>query len=88
MVLHFHGMSPNPWKVAFVLQELGLPYELKAIDITKIKEEPFISLNPNGRVPALEDPNKGVVMWEVRFLGNRLKKKLACMYTTNADFEN
>lgn len=29
-----------------------------------LKREPFEKLNPNGRVPAIEDPNTGVVLWE------------------------
>lgn len=29
-----------------------------------MKKEPFEKLNPNGRVPAIEDPNTGVVLWE------------------------
>ena len=29
-----------------------------------MKKEPFEKLNPNGRVPAVEDPNTGVVLWE------------------------
>ena len=29
-----------------------------------LKKEPFESLNPNGRVPAIEDPNTGINLWE------------------------
>ena len=32
--------------------------------MSAIKEEPYISVNPNGRVPAIEDPNTGVTLWE------------------------
>ncbi|KAI1847061.1 hypothetical protein JX266_006936 [Neoarthrinium moseri] len=34
------------------------------VDITKVKEEPYTQLNPNGRLPTLEDPNTGLVLWE------------------------
>jgi len=52
------GPSPNPWKVAIILEELGLPYELVQTPFSEIKKEPFISLNPNGRLPAMIDPNR------------------------------
>ncbi|KAH6695492.1 glutathione-s-transferase theta, gst [Plectosphaerella plurivora] len=57
-VLYYHGPSPNPTKVLIILEELGLPYKLEEIVTDKLKTEPFISLNPNGRVPALVDPNR------------------------------
>jgi glutathione S-transferase len=59
------GYSPNPWKVVIVFEELGLPYEIKKIGMAELKQEPYLSLNPNGRVPTIEDPNTGVTLWEV-----------------------
>lgn len=56
--------GPNPWKVAIILEELGLPYETKFVEMPDMKKEPFEKLNPNGRVPAVEDPNTGIVLWE------------------------
>ncbi|KAL1626094.1 Transcriptional regulator ure2 [Diplodia seriata] len=65
LVLYSHGITPNPIKVAIILEELELPYECKIIDMkTELKAEPFISVNPNGRLPALEDPNTGVKLFE------------------------
>lgn len=66
LLLYVHGPSPNPVKVAILLEELELPYDTKTLDFaTELKAEPYISINPNGRVPALEDPNTGVKMFEV-----------------------
>lgn len=59
------GGSPNPWKPILILEELGLPYEVKRVGAVEVKQEPYISLNPNGRVPAIEDPNTGITLWEV-----------------------
>ncbi|KAI1456093.1 glutathione S-transferase [Annulohypoxylon moriforme] len=56
--------GPNPWKVALVLEELGLPYEIKAIKFDDVKKRPFTDINPNGRVPAIEDPNTDLTLWE------------------------
>ncbi|KAL1862173.1 hypothetical protein Plec18170_000998 [Paecilomyces lecythidis] len=62
--LQGHAGSPNPWKVLMVLEELQVPYELKPVDLDDLKKEPYQSINPNGRVPALEDPNTGITIWE------------------------
>jgi len=29
-----------------------------------MKKEPYDSINPNDRVPAIEDPNTGITLWE------------------------
>lgn len=71
ITLYGHGPTPNPIKVAIILEELGVPY--KVIDGVEIKAEPFISLNPNGRLPAIEDPNTGFNLFEVHGLENILK---------------
>ena len=65
ITLYGHASGPNPWKVAILLEELGLPYETVYLQFSDLKKEPFESKNPNGRVPAIEDPNTGVTMFEV-----------------------
>lgn len=64
ITVYMHGRSPNPWKVVMILEELSLPYTVKSVPYDKIKSEPFISVNPNGRLPAIEDPNTGITLWE------------------------
>lgn len=49
-----------------ILEELDVPYKLEPVSDVKGKE--FLDINPNGRVPALEDPNTGITTWEVRRL--------------------
>ena len=51
--------TPNGVKVSFMLEEVGLPYEVHAIDIGKDQTwtPEFLSLNPNGKIPAILDPN-------------------------------
>lgn len=58
------GSGPNPWKVIFVLEELQLPYAIRWIPYKDIKAEPYLSLNPNGRLPAMVDPNTDVTLFE------------------------
>ena len=51
--------TPNGVKVSIMLEETGLPYEPHAIDFGKDhqKTPEFLSLNPNGKIPAIIDPN-------------------------------
>lgn len=50
--------TPNGVKVSIMLEETGLPYEPHLIDIMKDdqKTPEFLSLNPNGKIPAILDP--------------------------------
>ncbi|KAI0868718.1 glutathione S-transferase [Hypoxylon argillaceum] len=56
--------GPNPWKVVLILEELSVPYEIVSFKFEQIKKKPFLDLNPNGRVPAIQDPNTDLVLWE------------------------
>jgi GST-like protein len=51
--------TPNGVKVSIMLEEIGLPYEPHLVDITKSESQTpeFVSLNPNGKIPAILDPN-------------------------------
>ncbi len=51
--------TPNGVKVSIALEEIGLPYEAHAVNIMKNETwgPEFLSLNPNGKIPAIIDPN-------------------------------
>jgi GST-like protein len=51
--------TPNGVKVSIMLEETGLPYEVHLVDFNKDdqKTPEFLSLNPNGKIPAIVDPN-------------------------------
>ena len=51
--------TPNGVKVSIALEELGLPYEAHRVDFggNEQKSPEFLSLNPNGRIPAMIDPD-------------------------------
>ncbi len=51
--------TPNGVKVSIALEELGLPYEAHRVSIMDGDQhtEAFRSLNPNGKIPAILDPN-------------------------------
>jgi GST-like protein len=50
--------TPNGVKVSIMLEESGLPYEahLVSFDTNDQKTPEFLSLNPNGKIPAILDP--------------------------------
>ncbi len=51
--------TPNGVKVSIMLEETGLAYEPHLIDIMKNESNTpeFLSLNPNGKIPAIIDPD-------------------------------
>ena len=60
---YFNG-SPNPTKVALFLEESGLPFEPVAVDTRRgdqFKPE-FLKVNPNSKVPAIDDD--GVLVFD------------------------
>jgi GST-like protein len=64
-MLKFHyNLAPNPMKVALLLEELELPYEALPVDTRKGEQhtDAFKAVNPNAKVPAIEDG--GVVMFD------------------------
>jgi GSH-dependent disulfide-bond oxidoreductase len=51
--------TPNGVKISIMLEEIGLPYEVHLVDFNKDdqKTPEFLSLNPNGKIPAILDPD-------------------------------
>jgi GST-like protein len=51
--------TPNGVKVSIMLEEIGLPYEVHAVNIGKNETwgAEFLALNPNGKIPAILDPD-------------------------------
>jgi GST-like protein len=75
-VIDFHfAPTPNGWKVAILLEELGLPYNMIPVRLGKgdqFKPE-FLAISPNNRMPAIVDHDvpgdpvpifeSGAIMW-------------------------
>lgn len=50
ITLYSHKNGPNPWRVAIILEELGLPYESKFLSMPDgVKGKEYTAINPNGR---------------------------------------
>ncbi|MCO4319855.1 glutathione S-transferase N-terminal domain-containing protein [Phyllobacterium sp. 21LDTY02-6] len=54
----YYWPTPNGWKISIMLEELGVPYTLKLVNIGKGEQfEPsFLKIAPNNRMPAIIDP--------------------------------
>ena len=55
----YYWPTPNGWKISIALEEMGLPYVMKPVDIGKGEQfEPaFLAISPNNRMPAIIDPD-------------------------------
>ncbi|MDH5540022.1 MAG: glutathione binding-like protein [Rhizobacter sp.] len=51
--------TPNGRKISVALEEMGLPYEVHVVDITKGEQNDpaFVKISPNGKIPAIVDPD-------------------------------
>jgi len=49
--------TPNGWKISIALEEMGLPYRVKPVNIGRGEQfaPEFVALSPNGRMPAIVD---------------------------------
>ena len=59
-MIELHSFNtPNGRKISVALEEMGLPYTVKVVDITKDQQfEPaFLAISPNNRIPAIIDPD-------------------------------
>lgn len=57
MITLYTASTPNGWKASITLEELGLDYTVRPIDLTKgeQKEDWYVAICPNGRIPAIVD---------------------------------
>ena len=58
--------TQNGWKLPILYEEMGVPYDWALVDFEKSEQrsEGFLSINPNGRIPALIDRAHGVTVAE------------------------
>ena len=72
--------TPNGRKVSILLEELGVPYKVHAIDITKDEQfaPDFLKIAPNNRIPAIVDQETGLQLMEsgaiMMYLADKYKK--------------
>jgi GST-like protein len=59
MLILYTWTTPNGRKVPILLEELGLPYEVRTVDLGKDQQHApeFLAISPNNKIPAVIDPD-------------------------------
>src|SRR5688572_12248983 len=80
----YYWPTPNGWKITMMLEECGLAYDVRYVDISKGDQfEPkFLEISPNNRMPAIVDPDgpdgQPISVFEsgaiLQYLGNKTGK--------------
>jgi GST-like protein len=82
--------TPNGWKIAIALEEMGLPYVVKLVNIGKGEQfDPaFLKIAPNNRMPAIVDPEgpdgAPISLFESGAILQYLGRKTGRFYGANA----
>ena len=77
--------TPNGVKISIALEELGLPYEAHKVTLSAedVQSPEFLSLNPNGKIPAIIDPNgpdgQPIALFESGAILIYLAEKTGCL---------
>ncbi len=81
--------TPNGWKISIMLEELGVPYEIKYVNIGKGEQfQPdFLKIAPNNRMPAIIDPEgpggEPISVFESGAILQYLARKFGKFYPAN-----
>ena len=75
----YTAATPNGYKVSIALEELQLKYKVKKIELSKgtQREDWFLRLNPNGRIPVLKHGEEvifdsGAILYYLAYKYNKL----------------
>ena len=87
MITLYTASTPNGWKASITLEELDLDYTVRPIDLTKgqQKEDWFVAICPNGRIPAIVDhDNDDFAVFETGAIMVYLAEKTGRLMPTDA----
>ena len=61
MIDLYTAPTPNGWKASIALEEMAIPYTVHAVRLDQLeqKQDAFLRINPNGRIPAIVDRDAG-----------------------------
>ena len=80
----YTAATPNGYKASVALEELGLSYEVRPINLSTLEQKTpaYLAINPNGRVPALVDD--GFAVFESGAILMYLAEKTGRLMPTDA----
>jgi GST-like protein len=87
MIDFYTWSTPNGRKVSIMLEEIGAPYKVHSIDITKNEQfQPhFLKVSPNNRIPAIFDPETGLSLFESGAILMYLAEKSGKFWPTSGE---
>jgi len=88
MIELYTAATPNGHKISIALEELGLPYQVHHLSLSKNeqKEPDYLKLNPNGRIPTIIDrDNNDFVVFESGAILMYLAEKTGELLPTDTD---
>jgi len=88
--IKIYGSSgPNPPKIALLCEGLNIPYEAIHMPFPDLKKPEYLKINPNGRMPAIQDPNTGITLWEsgaiIEYLIEKYDKEQKMSFAPGSD---
>jgi GSH-dependent disulfide-bond oxidoreductase len=85
----YYWTTPNGWKATIMLEECGLPYRVRPVNIGKgdqFKAE-FLAISPNNKIPAIVDPDgpggRPISIFESGAILQYLGRKTGCFYPSD-----
>jgi glutathione S-transferase len=87
MIELYTAPTPNGYKISIMLEEIGWPYEVMALDLGALeqKDPAYMKLNPNGRIPTIIDKDNGdLVIFESGAILIYLAERSAQLLPTEA----
>lgn len=88
MIELYTAATPNGHKISIALEELGLPYNVHHLSLSKNeqKEPEYLKLNPNGRIPTIIDrDNNDFVVFESGAILMYLAEKTGKLLSSDSD---
>jgi GST-like protein len=87
MIELYYFPSPNGLKIAIMLEECGLPYEVVPVDIGSGEQfrPEYLVLNPNNKIPTIVDRETGISVFESGAILIYLAEKAQQLLPTAAD---
>jgi len=79
--------SPNGLKIAIMLEECGLPYEVKPVNIGSGEQfrPEYLAINPNNKIPTIVDRDTGIAVFESGAILIYLAEKSGQFLTTDPE---